>query len=269
MKLAHTNGSMPLARSAREKFCQEVASGKTQTAAYNIAFPRSLHWKEGTAASRASDLASKPDVRARLDFLRARVLDEFVLTQARAKEVVLLDAWEVLHADTSDLITHRRLNCRYCHGKGHAYRWRDEAEFWQALANASTAQDEWDQTPEDRRRGKRPELPTDEGGYGFRRTAPPAPDCPQCEGEGHEDVHVADVRTLGGPARRHYNGVKVKKDGSIEVLTRNKEAARELLARYAGVLVDRVQHGGTVGVFPMNLPDSVKAEILKAIEKDI
>lgn len=263
------DGSIPLHRSAREKFCQEVASGKSQTAAYKLAFPRSLTWKEGTAASRASDLAKKPDVRARLEFLRGAVLDAFVLTTAQAKEAVLLDAWEVLHGDTSDLITHRRLNCRHCHGIGHAYRWRDEPEFWQALGQASEAQQKWEETPPERRHGKRPELPTDDGGYGFKRLAPPMPDCPKCEGEGIEDVRVADIRTLSGPSRRLYAGVKVKKDGSIEVLTRSKESARDLLGRYAGVVVDKLQHSGALGVFPMQLPDAVKSEILKAIEKDI
>lgn len=263
------DGTQPLHRSAREKFCQEVASGKSQTAAYKLAFPRSLTWKEGTAASRASDLAKKPDVRARLDFLRGRFIDEFVITTAKAKEAVLQDAWEVLHGDASDLITHRRLNCRHCHGIGHAYRWRDEVEFWEALGRASEAQDAWDNTDPTRRRGKRPELPTEEGGYGFKRLAPPMPECPKCEGEGIEDVRVADIRTLSGPSRRLYAGVKVKKDGSIEVLTRSKEAARDLLGRYAGVVVDKLQHSGAVGVYPMTITDAERAAILKLLESDI
>lgn len=253
----------------REKFAQECAAGRSQREAYLSAYPKAVKWKEGVAASRASDLARLPDVRARIAALRAKVVDEFVITQAQAKEAVLRDAWEVLNSDTSDLITHRRLNCRYCHGVGHAYRWRDEAEFWGALAIASKAQDAWDNTPEDRRRGARPELPTEEGGYGFRRLAPPAADCPQCEGEGHGDVTLADVRTLSGPARRLYNGVKVKKDGSVEVLTRNKEAARELLGRYAGVVVDTLKHTGAIGLVPMTLTDAEKAKILKALESDI
>lgn len=253
----------------REKFAQECAAGRSQREAYLSAYPKAVKWKEGVAASRASDLARLPPVRARINELRAKVVDEFIITQAQAKEAVLRDAWEVLNGDAADLITHRRLNCRHCHGTGHAYRWRDEAEFWGALATASLAQDSWDQTPEDRRRGKRPELPTDEGGYGFRRLQPPSARCPECEGEGHSDVTLADVRTLTGASRRLYSGVKVKKDGSVEMLMRNKEAARELLGRYAGVVVDKVLHAGTVGLVPMVLTDAEKAKVLKALESDI
>lgn len=214
-------------------------------------------------------MARQAPVRARIDELTARVVDEVVITTAQAKALVLQDAVEIMQADPSDLITHRRLNCRYCHGTNHEYRWRDEREFWGALAVAAEQQAEWDSRDPDRRVGKRPQLPTDEGGYGFKRLAPPSPACPRCEGEGLEETRVADIRTLTGAARRMYGGVKVKKDGSIEVLMRDKEAARMLLAKYAGVWVDKVQHGGAVGLYPIVLSDQQRAAILKAIDDDI
>lgn len=252
----------------REKFAQNCASGMTHTEAYRAAYD-TKRMSDQVLWNQASLLHKVPEVRARIEELREKVAAEFVITTAKAKEAVLQDAWEVLHGDASDLITHRRLNCRHCHGINHAYRWRDEVEFWEALGQASEAQTAWERTAAAQRHGKRPELPTDEGGYGFKRLAPPMPDCPKCEGEGIPDVRVADIRTLSGSSRRLYAGVKVKKDGSIEVITRSKEAARDLLGRYAGVVVDKLQHSGAVGVYPMQLPDAVKAEILKAIEKDI
>lgn len=253
----------------REHFAQEVANGKSQTAAYKLAYPSSLNWDEKSVGNRASDMARRPEVRARIAYLRS-VLDRgvdqlFSLTKAEAAALVLEDAAEVLRADVADLITHRRLNCRYCHGVGHAYRWRDETEFWGELARVAAVVEAWDP-----KRGRPPELPTDEGGYGWRRTAMPAPECPHCEGEGLADIYVADIRTLSGPARRAYAGVELKKDGSIKMVTRDKEAARAMLAKFAGVADDKVTLSGVVGLTPVTAmsPEQVAA-VAQALEHKI
>lgn len=256
----------------REKFAQCVADGMTAADAYRTAFTVKT-MSNRTLWTKASEIYNLEQVSARIDALR-KLRDQgteklFSITKAAAAAMVLEDAVRVVQADPSDLITHRRLNCRYCHGTNHAYRWRDEEEFWAVTADAAEAQDMWDKTEPDRRRGKRPKLPTDDGGYGFRNIAPSMPGCPNCEGEGIADVHVADVRTLSGAARTLYNGVKVKKDGSIEVLMRSKDAARDLLGKYAGVVVDQVKHSGVVGLTPIPLSDEVRAAVLKAIENDI
>lgn len=253
----------------RELFAQECANGTSQTAAYKLAYPASLNWQAGVVASRASDMARRPEVKARIAYLRS-VLDRgveqaFSISKAQAAAMVLEDAVEVLRADASDLITHRRLNCRHCHGVGHAYRWRDEAEFWGELARVAAVIEAWDP-----KRGRPPELPTDEGGYGWRRTAMPAPDCPQCEGEGHGDVYVADIRTRSGPARRAYAGVELKKDGSVKLVMRDKEAARAMLAKFAGVVDDKVTLSGVVGLTPVTAmsPEQVAA-VAQALEHKI
>lgn len=256
----------------REKFAQCMADGMTAADAYRAAFTVKT-MNEKTLWSTASRIYNLPAVAARVQELRS-FIDKgteqlFSITKAAAAAMVLEDAVRVVQADPSDLITHRCLNCRFCHGTNNAYRWRDEEEFWTATADAAEAQDKWDATPERERRGKRPKLPTDEGGYGFRTIAPPMPNCPKCEGEGIVDVRVADVQTLTGPARSLYNGIKVKKDGSIEVLMRSKDAARDLLGKYAGVVVDQVKHSGVVGLTPIPLSEEVRAAVLKAIENDI
>lgn len=216
-------------------------------------------------ASRASDMARVPEVHARIKELSAAVADAAVWDMAKVRDAVLQDAWDVLHADTSDLITHRRLNCRFCHGQGHAYRWRDETEFWAELARVSAVIEGWGQRP-----GRPPELPTDEGGYGWRRLHPPAADCPKCEGEGIAEPFVPDIRTLSGPARRAYAGVKIKKDGSLEVLTRDKEAARATLAKAAGLADDTLKVKGLLGVVPLPAltPEQVAA-VARQLESDI
>ena len=256
----------------REKFAQCVADGMPGADAYRAAYD-SQQMMDSTIYRRSSELYGNSEVRARIEELR-KIKEEgtqklFSLTKAQAAALVLEDAYEVARADVSQLITHRRLNCRYCHGTGHEYRWTDEAEFWAALAAAGEAQEKWEAVPEARRRGKRPELPVDTGGYGFRRTHMPHAGCPLCEGEGIPDVFVADIRTLSGPARRAYAGVKIKKDGSIELLTRDKDAARQMLAKYAGVVDDTMKVTGVLGVTPLpQLTPEQVAEVAKRLEND-
>ena len=50
----------------REAFAAAVAQGMTQAAAYRIAYPKSLKWKDETVWRKASLLAADGEVRARL-----------------------------------------------------------------------------------------------------------------------------------------------------------------------------------------------------------
>lgn len=242
---------------------------ETVGGAYRIIYKVRPDARDTTVAQHVNRLHMRSDVQARIAWLKEQVVADWVFSVGEARRLVLEDARDVLLGDPSDLITYRRLNCRHCHGMNHAYRWRDEVEFWAALGAASDAQNAWDDAPPDKRPRKRPELPTDEGGYGFRELAPPDPACPKCEGEGIPEARVADIRTISGPSRRLYAGLEVKKDGAIKVVMRDKEAARTLLARYAGVLVDKVQHSGVVALAPLQLTETEKAAIRLALEKDI
>ena len=55
--------AMILKNNRRERFCQLVASGKSQSDAYREVYPRSMRWKEEAIHVRASELAGKVSVR--------------------------------------------------------------------------------------------------------------------------------------------------------------------------------------------------------------
>lgn len=50
--------------------------------------------------------------------------------------MVLARYWMIATADPNELAVHRRVCCRHCFGKGHAYQWYDEAEFDEATVRA-------------------------------------------------------------------------------------------------------------------------------------
>lgn len=252
----------PLKSANMEKFAQEVANGASQAGAYRAAYSAG-NMADTTLWNNAHKLAARGDVSARIAELRAAVTNAVIFDRAKILEVVLADALAVVQADPAELTRYRRLNCRYCHGMNNAYRWRDEREYWTAMAAAADALEAWEEQPPNKRARKRPELPLDDGGYGFRKIHLPNPDCPECEGEGIEDVRIADTLALKGPARALYNGVKQTKNG-IEVLQRSKEDARAILAKFAG-LQDSVSISGGLAVAAVTA--SVTPEQAAAIAK--
>ncbi len=175
-----------------------------------------------SAESGASRLLSQAKIKKGLMEARERLQKASGINPAK----VLQQWWQIATADPNEIMQLRRECCRHCHGKSFGFQWRDEAEFERALEKA-----EADAKAEE----KEPNLPTDEGGYGFDSEAPPNPDCPECEGKGHARVHINDTRHLTGAARRLYAGIKTTQNG-IEVKTRDQDAALLNIARHLGML---------------------------------
>lgn len=150
---------------------------------------------------------------------------------AELDAVWLLKQWmAIASADPNELMQLRRVNCRHCHGFGHAYQWT-QAEYAKATEDAVKV-------------GK--EAPDFVGGFGFRAAREPNPACPECDGLGVEDVHMLDTRTLRGDAKTLYAGVKKTKEG-ITLLTQDQDAARAHLARYLGLSIERKEISGPGG----------------------
>jgi phage terminase small subunit len=156
-------------------------------------------------------------------------------------EWVLRQWKQIAEADPNELISTRLECCRHCYGIDHQYQWT-EVEYSQAIAAAAA-----------HRCNKNCESPCSKtlapraaGGFGFSSLNPPVEECPACQGAGFVRVLVADTRKLRGPARRLYAGLKQTKDG-IEIKMRNQDLARDNIAKYLGMLIDKRELAGPGG----------------------
>lgn len=68
---------------AKERFAQEVASGKTLAAAYRIAYPNSANHKNSTVWTNASQLMAEAEVLQRVAELQAKGAEMAALTLAK------------------------------------------------------------------------------------------------------------------------------------------------------------------------------------------
>ena len=74
---------------AQESFAQFVASGKNQSEAYRLAYPKSQSWKDSTVWSRASGLMRDSKVLARVEQIRAELADRGLWTREQSVKVLV------------------------------------------------------------------------------------------------------------------------------------------------------------------------------------
>lgn len=197
--------------SAREEaFCAEyLIDLNASQAAIRAGYKASASTVTSTA------LMKRPAVAARIAELK----------QARAQRVemqaddVVKRLVQIVTADARLLTSHRIGACRYCHGIDHLFQWRTQREFDEACAEAS-------------RKDKAP--PDCSGGFGYRRTAAPNPDCPECDGLGAPYTHFADTNSLPPEVAVLFEGVKETRNG-IEFKMADKGKALDRLADHLGI----------------------------------
>jgi len=139
-------------------------------------------------------------------------------TLASADEV-LAQMWQLATFDANDLSQYRRGACRYCHGFGHNYQWRDMVEFEEQRLKAID------------KKGKEP---VDVGGYGYDHNREPNPACPRCNGDGIGQPYFADTRKLPPVSRLAYSGIKLGKNG-VEITAISRERMYEAVMKRLGL----------------------------------
>ena len=70
--------------SQQERFAQEVASGKSQSEAYRVAYPKSLFWTPGSVANQANKLMGHPDISPRIAAIRAELAEKGLWTREQS-----------------------------------------------------------------------------------------------------------------------------------------------------------------------------------------
>lgn len=83
-------------------FCAQVASGKSQSEAYRIAFPRSRKWKDRSVHAEASRMMAKPMVSARVAELVAATEKETGMTRE-----IWVEKWMAVERDSKSLFDRR------------------------------------------------------------------------------------------------------------------------------------------------------------------
>ena len=164
--------------------------------------------------------------------------------------------YTMLTADVSEIVEHRRENCRHCHGIDHKYQWKDEAEH-ERVCREITANAQ----------GEKVELPPTDGGFGFDPHAMPNADCPNCGGEGYGRTHIHDTRFLSPGARMLYAGVKETQNG-IEVKLNDQLAVARLMMQHMGMLDPKLTLKGDTQNPLVALLQSLPGNTLKPVEDD-
>lgn len=151
---------------------------------------------------------------------------------------IIASDMRIVAAAASDLSNVVHDACRHCHGINGKYQWRDLVEYTTELQRVLDVNAMYGELRSLRRKAPVDiELPTDDGGYGYRITLAVNPECPKCDGIGVRRTQLADTRHLEGSAAALYAGVKETNAG-IEILTHDVGKAKERLLRIAGAFGD-------------------------------
>jgi len=197
-------------------------------------------WNGTQAAIRAGYSAKSAHILA-WELLKNPKVREAIelLASARARRLgidaeELMRMWAaVVNLDANEISQLRRVCCPFCWGEGHARQYTPSG-----LEEARKGHER------ERERRRRRDANDDIGvfpeyvGAWYDKRRPPAEDCPECHGQGLEEVFFNDTRNLSPAARLVYCGVKVGKEG-IEVLTLSKEKAMDNFGRALGLFKDK------------------------------
>lgn len=212
----------------QERFVREYLISGNASDAY-----RKAGYSHNGADTSAIRLLGNARIKARIAKLTQKRLQKLDITA----DSVLARYRDIADADTTKLTGFHVGACRYCWGEGHAFQWKTEREFNEALAQAKIKLPK-DASPEQ----EEVLLPKLDGGFGYRITNQPCPDCPECSGLGVNYTRFVDTSTLTGPEKLLFEAVEQTKDG-IKFKLADRDKARDMLARHLGLAKEVVEHG--------------------------
>lgn len=241
----------------QEEFARLVGTeGLSQAEAYRRAYDCE-NMADPAVTVAASRLAANANVSLRINGLKAsRILEGVDSSTFTVKK--LMDAYlAIAFVDPNELISQRVGACRHCWGIGGQYQWK-ESEYLKAVA-------QWEMLERDPKHAGKP-MPDPAGGFGYRFTAAPNPECVECEGEGVTRIVPKDTTTLSPGALLLYRGVQQTKDG-VKVMFGDRDNALEKIGRIIGAFDDKLRIELEAKVASYKLTTNDPAEAAEAYRK--
>lgn len=201
---------------------------------------RKAGYKGKNANQGGYEILMKPHIQAAIAKEQAERFDRINLNG----DDLLRRAGTILTADARKLTSHHIGSCRYCWGVEHHFQWKTEREWL-----AEDAENE----------------PL--GGFGYRITNKPNPDCPECSGLGEPYTVFADTDDLPEDVAILFEGVKETRQGK-EILMASKQAAFDTLAKHHNLLITKHELTGKDGK-PIAHDVKVRAKVVMVPPKDI
>lgn len=217
----------------REKFVQELITGKSQREAYRSAYPKSKNWAESAVDTQASILFKNSKVLERYNDLHDRLIKEAEDECIISAKDVLRQLVDIVRTDTNEIVELRRCCCRYCWGLDHKYQFTPD--------EMRKAQERHAEKEKKAKKNSEEIPPFDyQGGDKYDQNKAINPKCPECFGQGIEIAFFHDTRNLSSAAKTLYAGLKTTKEG-IEVKMQSKDKMIELLGRHLGMFKDKIE----------------------------
>ena len=164
----------------------------------------------------------RPRVAAAIDAAQKARAERLGLSSDRIVQALI----DIAFADAAELVQYRRVNCRHCHGEGHAYQHTAPEQAARRRAFEADTQ---------------PRPFDEQGGEAFDAWADPNPDCPQCQGYGVGEMIINDTRLLSEEGRALFAGMRKTIRGAIEIKTHDRVAALVALGRHIGMFTGKVE----------------------------
>ena len=222
-------------------------------------------YADSVARTKAFRWVSSPEQKPQLYYEIQEALKRRSIRTGITADKVLERYWQIATADPNELTQMNIRSCRHCHGINHKFQWIDEDEFNDVLSEAERKQAQLRRmgTPED----ELPDLPDDEGGYGFDPRLDPHEDCPRCFGEGKNMLYIASTKRLSPQGQALFAGIKQTKAG-VEVLMHDQKAALDQVARHLGMFNDKLTLKGDAENPLEVLIRSLPGNTLKPVDDD-
>lgn len=237
----------------QERFAHLVgADGEPLAEAYRKVYGGAGNMKPETVHRKAIELSQVGMVAARIAHWRgireAHAVQNLSIDVKRLAEIY----GAIALTDPNELISQRVGACRHCWGAGGLYQWK-ELEYIEAVAK-------WERSEAKRTKGPAEPMPEPLGGFGYRFTADPNPECSHCEGEGITRIVPMDTTKLSLGARHLYRGVSYTKEGP-KIKFADQDAALERIGRMLGAFDDklRVQLDAKIASFKLTTSDPREA----------